>query len=114
MEQIGRAADRALRGGNADRAGHKAPRAQGRKDAQKQEKTIDLKVLKDRAPELLRLLKKQKEISVEVSDAFKAAGEASGLNVSAVRSYFSARAGENFKDRKRNVEQLALLFDELK
>jgi len=63
MEQIGKAAERALRG------------ATGRKDANKQEKVIDLKVLKDRAPELIRLLKKQKDVSGEVSDAFKKAAE---------------------------------------
>jgi hypothetical protein len=102
MEQVGKAAERALRG------------AAGRKDANKQEKPIDLKVLKDRAPELIRLLKKQKDVSIEVSDAFKKAAQDSGLNVSSVRSYFSARAGDNFKDRQRNAEQLALLFDELK
>jgi len=102
MEQIGKAAERALRG------------ATGRKDANKQEKVIDLKVLKERGAELIRLLKKQKDVSVEVSDAFKRAAQDSGLNVTAVRSYFSARAGDNFKDRQRNVEQLALLFDELK
>lgn len=106
MEQIGKAAERALRGGGA--------RAQGRKDAQKQEKVIDLKVLKDRSSELIRLIKKAKEASTDLSDAFKKAGEDSGLNASAVRRYFSARAGENFAGAKRDAEQLALLFDELK
>ncbi len=103
MEQIGKAAERALRG-----------EVSGRKDSQKQEKVIDLKVLKDRSSELVRLLKKQKEVSIEVSDAFKKAAQDSGLNVSSVRNYFSACAGDSFKDRKRNAEQLALLFDELK
>lgn len=89
-------------------------KAQGRKDAQKQEKVIDLKVLKDRASELIKLIKKAKAASVELSEAVKKAAEESGLNSSAVRRYFGARAGDSFAEAKRNAEQLALLFDELK
>lgn len=103
MEQIGRAAERALRGG-----------AQGRKDAQKQEKVIDLKIIKDRLVELKSLHSKSKDAGVAFGEAIKKAAQDSGLNASAVRKFVMAHAGDSLAERKRDAEQLSLLFDEVK
>lgn len=103
MEQVGKAAERALRGG-----------VKGRKDAQKQEKVIDLKVIKDRLGELKSLKAAAKQASVAYSDGIKAAAKDSGLNASAVRRFVDAAAGDSIEERKRDAEQLSLLFDEVK
>lgn len=87
---------------------------QGRKDAQKQEKVIDLKIIKDRLPELKAAKGRAKNASAEYSDAIKAAAKDSGLNSSAVRRFVDAAAGDNIVERKRDAEQLQLLFDEVK
>lgn len=102
MEHIGKAAERALRGG-----------VKGRKDAQKQEKVIDLKVVKDRLGELKSLKARAKEASTDYSEAIKKAAQDSGLNASAVRRFVDAAAGNSIEERKRDAEQLALLFDEV-
>jgi hypothetical protein len=103
MEPIGKAAERALRGG-----------VRGRKDGQKQEKVIDLKVIKDALPELKSLKAAAKAASVDYSEAIKKKAEEAGLNSSAVRRFVDAAAGDSINERKRDAEQLSLLFDEVK
>jgi hypothetical protein len=103
MEQVGKAAERALRG-----------TVKGRKDAHKQEKVIDLKIIKDRLPELKRLKSATKEASVAYGEAIKKAAQDCGLNASAVRRFIDAHAGDSIEERKRDAEQLSLLFDEIK
>lgn len=103
MEHITTAAERGLRGG-----------VRGRKDAQKQEKVIDLKIVKDRLGELKRLKAAAKSASTAYSDGIKAAAKDAGLNSSAVRRFVDAAAGDSIDERKRDAEQLSLLFDEVK
>lgn len=103
MEHITTAAVRGLRSG-----------VKGRKDAQKQEKVIDLKIIKDRLPELKSLKAKAKTASTDYSDGIKAAAKDSGLNSSAVRRFVDACIGDSIEERKRDAEQLSLLFDEIK
>jgi hypothetical protein len=103
MEHVGKAAERALRGS-----------VKGRKDAQKQEKVIDLKIIKDRLGELKSLKAATKSASVAYGEAIKKAAQDSGLNSSAVRRFVDAAAGDNIDERKRDAEQLSLLFDEVK
>jgi len=86
--------------------------AKGRKDAEKQETVIELAVLTDRAEELIRLHKASRLAAEEYGEAVKAAAEKSGLLASVVRSYITARAGEDYPEKKRKVEQLALVFEE--
>jgi hypothetical protein len=85
----------------------------GRKDAEKQEQTINLEDLSRRVDHLLDLHQRHKEASADYSDAIKATAEASGLLASTVRCYIAARASEKFEDRARKAPQLALVFDEL-
>ena len=103
MEHIGTAATRAVR-----------DTVRGRKDATKQEKPIKTAVVKERLPELKRLKAAAKEAGAAYSDAIKKAAEDSGLNSSAVRRFVDAAAGDSIVERKRDAEQLSLLFDEVK
>jgi hypothetical protein len=85
----------------------------GRKDADKQEQIIETGEIRVRASHLLELHERAKSASADYSEAIKAAAEASGLNASTVRSYIAAVASEQFRDRARKAQQLALVFDEL-
>ena len=85
----------------------------GRKDAEKQEQTIQTSEIRTRASHLLELHERAKIASADYSEAIKAAAEASGLNASTVRSYIAAVSSEQFRDRARKAQQLALVFDEL-
>lgn len=87
--------------------------AKGRKGPDHQEATIKTKVIKDRLDELLTLQTKAENASNRFSDAIKATAEASGINAGALRKFVNARAGEKFDERKRDCEQLSLLFEEV-
>lgn len=87
--------------------------ARGRKDAEKQEAVIKTKVVKDKIDELVRLKKSAEEAAACFNDAVKAAAEKSGLLASVVRSFVTARAGEDFEGAHRKIEQLALVFEEV-
>lgn len=89
----------------------RAPKA--RKDASHQEKVILTSVVKEHIDKLLTLHSKAATASEDFSSAIKATAEKSGINAAALRKFVAARAGENFEDRKRDCEQLSLLFDEV-
>lgn len=50
----------------------------------------------------------------DAAEAQEKCAQDSGLNTSAVRSFVDAASGNNLEERKRNAEQLSLLFDEVK
>ncbi len=91
----------------------KAKSARGRKDADKQEAVIKTKIVKDRVEELVNLKRAADEAGVQFNDAIKAAAEKSGLLAATVRKFVVARAGENFEEEARKVEQLSLIFEEI-
>lgn len=91
----------------------KGKRAKGRMEPDKQEKVIEHDVIKKRIDQLVRLKNAADEAGEEFSEAVKKAAEDSGLLASSVRSFVTARAGENFEEAKRKCEQLSLLFDEV-
>jgi len=86
----------------------KQPRA--RKNRDKQEAVADADVLKKRIGELVHLYKEHQEADQVLNDAIKAAAEASGILASVVRKFVVARAGENFQEKAREVEQLQFVF----
>ncbi len=88
-------------------------KAKGRKDAEKQGAVTKPDVIEKRIKELIRLHVAAKEAATDESEAIKAAAEASGYNASNIRSLVVARAGDNFVEKKRNVEQQYELFDEV-
>lgn len=89
------------------------PKARGRKDAAKQEAVTKPEVIEGRIDELVWLHKAAAEASNDESEAIKAAAEASGYNAKAVRAIVVARAGENFAEKKRDLEQQLELFEEV-
>jgi len=91
--------------------GSKSPR--GRKDADKQEQVIKTKIIKDGIDKLVALKKAADDAATDFNDAVKAAAEKSGLLATTVKKFVVARAGENFEEAQRKVEQLALVFEEV-
>jgi len=88
-------------------------RARGRLDSNKQEKVIKSAVIKDRKDELVRLHNAAKDAAAAKSDGMKAAAEAAGLQAAVVARYIAACAGENFEEKKRECEQLSILFEDV-
>lgn len=86
------------------------PRA--RKDGG-QEQEIKLKPVKDRIDQLVSLHNTAQTATTEFGEAIKKAAEDSGLQASVVRRFVVARAGEKFEERKREVQQLEMLFDQI-
>jgi ABC-type branched-subunit amino acid transport system substrate-binding protein len=87
-------------------------KVRGRKDADKQEAITQPEVVSEKIDELVRLYGASQSAGVEFSDAVKAAAEASGYNVAAIRKFVVARAGENFAEKKRDLAQQLELFEE--
>ena len=79
-----------------------------------QEKVITLDPLKERVEELVSLHEEAKASRDGFNDAVKAVAEASGLQASVVSRFVKARATvERFNAKKRDAEQLSLVFDEV-
>lgn len=93
--------------------GKRQRRAKARKDNDGQEAVIDLKAIKDRVDDLIKLHIAVKESREEYSEAIKAAAEKGGINARSLRAYVRARASESYSKDKQYAEQLSLLFDEI-
>lgn len=104
MERVGDVIDRAQRGGRS---------ARGRQDRSGQEKVIDKTALVEKLPHLVKLHTTAKEAGKDLSDGIKKVAEKSGLLASVVRKIVVAKAGESFEEKKKEAEQLALMFDEV-
>lgn len=100
MERVGDVIEKARRG------------ARGRQDRSGQEKVIDMSKLNDRMAHLVKLHTSAREEAKAFSDAVKSVAEKSGLLASVVRKVVTARAGEAFEEKKKEAEQLALVFGE--
>lgn len=84
----------------------------GRKDKSGQEKVIKWDVLKAKLPELEKLCCVLDTKKAEFSEAVKACAEESGLMASAIRKVVRAKIDNRYIDKKREADQLALVFDE--
>ena len=85
----------------------------GRKDKDHQEQVIKHESLATRMEELVKLHHASASAGEELNDAIKVAAEESGLLASVVRKFVTARAGEKYEEKKREVDQLSLCFDEI-
>lgn len=85
----------------------------GRQGKEGQEAALNHETVANRIEELVTLQHKAKEAADAYSDGIKATAEASGFLASEVRKFVTARAGERFHEKKRAVEQLSLLFEEV-
>jgi len=87
--------------------------ALGRKDGTGQDAVVTMDPVKERVEELIELYVKSGDAAAKFNEAIKTTAEKSGLLASTVRKFVVARAGEKFDEVKREVEQLALVFDEV-
>lgn len=87
--------------------------ARTRKDKTGQAAVFKPEALAVKVDHLIGLHKAKSSAATDFSEAIKAVAEACGQNAKAVRSYITARAGENFEERKRDAEQLSLIFDSI-
>jgi hypothetical protein len=87
--------------------------ARGRKDRSGQEAVIKLAPVKERVDEMVQLYEVYKDSGAQLNEGIKALAEASGLMASVVRKFIVARAGDNFDEKKREADQLSLVFDEV-
>lgn len=94
-------------------AARKGKAVAARKDAEGQEQVIELDRLRKSLPDLQGLYRRKAEAGAALSDAVKAAAEASGLQAAAVRKFLAARCGADFEKASRHAEQLGLLFGEI-
>lgn len=85
----------------------------GRKNRDNQEAVIEIAALRKMLPQLITLKNNADSAASDLNDAIKAAAEKSGLLASVVRKVVVASAGENFEEKKREVEQLSLAFEEI-
>lgn len=79
-----------------------------------QEAVIKLDRLRGKVDALVTLYTAAREASTDLSEEIKQVAEASGLLAKVVRSYVAARASEKFPEKRREVEQLSLVFEDLK
>lgn len=85
----------------------------GRQGAEKQTMAKQPKVIADRIDELVRLHAAAKSASEKAQDAITKAAEDSGYLASSVKKLVTARAGDKFEEKHREVEQQMELFDEV-
>lgn len=91
----------------------KGRKVRGRKNADNQEAVTRPQLVSEKIDELVLLYTTAQACSADFGDAVKAAAEASGYNAAAIRKFVVARAGENFQERKRELEQQMELFSEV-
>ena len=89
----------------------KRRKAVGRQGTDKQEAVIKLSQVKDKIDYLVGLHRTAETASKDLHDGIKAIAEKAGLLSSVVKRYVSAKAGDRFEDKVREVQQLSLLFD---
>lgn len=85
----------------------------GRKDNDGIEATIAIGVLKKRTKELESLYLKAEDAKAAFNLGIKGAAQASGLMASVVAKVIKARVNKKYADKKREAEQLELVFGEL-
>ena len=88
-------------------------KARGRKGADKQEGALKMGPIKDSIDELVALKTKADAAADRLNDAIKVAAERSNIMASVIRRFVVARAGENFEEKKRDADQLSLVFSEV-
>lgn len=87
-------------------------KGQGRMDSDRQPAVKKPEVIAKRLDELVDLHNKAQLAGERAKDAITKAAEDSGFLASAVRKLVTAKAGDKFEEKHREVEQQAELFDE--
>lgn len=103
------------KGGGKPAAGEKprgAAKANGRMDADRQPAVKKPEIVAKRLDELVELHHKAAAAAERAKEAITKCGEDSGFLASAVRKLVTAKAGDKFEEKHREVEQQVELFDE--
>lgn len=88
-------------------------RARGRRDRNSgQEAVIEAGIVRDKLADLTELYIAQTKATDAYSEAIKACAESSGLLANVVSKYVKAMATDKAEAKKREAEQLCLLFEE--
>lgn len=90
----------------------KTKSVKGRKDNDGTEAVIKLKPLRDQLSDLLTLKAAADDATGELNDAVKVVAERTGLLSSVIKKLVKAKAGNDFAEAHRKVEQAALVFEE--
>ena len=85
----------------------------GRKDGSGTAAVIKTQPLKESIQELIRLFDKNATVRDDLNKAIKKVAEKTGVLSSVVRRLVAARAGDKFDEKKNEVEQLGIVFDEV-
>lgn len=91
----------------------KTPKATGRKGTDKVAAVQDLTKLRDDLPRLKKLLLAKQEATEDYNNAVVKTAEKSGFLSNVVNKAVTAYAGDDFEEKHRQVQQLALVFDEV-
>jgi|GEM_PF-6786473 len=95
-------------------SGRRQTRGRREKTADHQEAVIRLEELNPLAiTTLVADYRSAKEAATVFADGIRAQAEKAGIQAPVLRKFVVARAGENFADKKRDAQQLSLLFEEL-
>ena len=106
-----------IAGGNGEKRQPREPKEpkepKGRQGHDKHDAVIQTKLVGDKVEALVKLKVKADEAAEDFAAAVKKTAEASGMLATVVRRFVIARAGEKFEEKKRECEQLDLLFSEV-
>jgi len=80
---------------------------------EQQDAVIKLEPIRDRIEYLEQLYANARSAGDEFAEAVKAVAEEAGLLAAVVRKFVIARASEKFDEKKRQCEQLSLLFEDV-
>jgi len=78
-----------------------------------QDEVIRLEELRKKVGYLVKLHTAAKDAREEFAEAVRAVAEASGLQAKVVRRFVVAKSGTTFEKKKKEAEQLQLVFDEV-
>ena len=83
----------------------------GRKDSHGNEEVPDYKTIKQASAELMKLMRRQQAIGVEVNEAFKAVAEKSNTKAAHLRKIFKASLAGRFVDARNDADQQSVMFE---
>lgn len=90
-----------------------ADEVRSRQGTDQQDEPIRLEELRKKVNYLVKLHDAAQTSREEFSEAVRAVAEASGLQAKVVRRFVIAKAGTTFDRKKKEAEQLSLVFEEV-
>jgi len=89
------------------------PRATGRKDRDGGEEILKIPPIKDACSDMMKLYQKMLAAKVVFNECVKGVAERSNTNSATLKKLVRASAGGNFADVRRDVDQAAIVFEEV-